>query len=377
MIGGGEGSFIGAVHRMAAALDGHYTLVCGAFSSDPIKSISSGDALNLQKDRIYQTYEEMLYNESKFPPDIRMQIVSIVTPNDQHYKPIKLAIELGFHVICDKPMTLTLEEAIDLKKVVNGSDKIFALTHTYSGYPMVKQAKFMVQQKELGNIRKIVVEYPQGWLSYPIEKQGQKQAAWRTDPKKSGISGAMGDIGTHAAHLAEYISGLKITHVCADISTMVSGRVLDDDGNILLRFENEARGILYASQISAGEENNLRIRIYGEKGSLDWSQMEPNTLTVRWQEKPIELLRTGGIGLCNEANRHTRLPSGHPEGYIEAFANIYQNVAICIQSKINGISPDPIYVDFPTVEDGVRGMQFIYKVIESGQSQQKWISVPS
>lgn len=377
MIGGGEGSFIGAVHRMAAALDGHYTLVCGAFSSDPIKSLSSGDGLNLQKDRIYRTYEEMLNSESKLPPDIRMQIVSIVTPNNLHYKPIKLAMELGFHVICDKPMTLTLDEAIDLKQVVNGSDKIFALTHTYSGYPMVKQAKYMVRQKELGNIRKIVVEYPQGWLSYPIEKQGQKQAAWRTDPKKSGISGAMGDIGTHAAHLAEYISGIKITHVCADISTMVSGRALDDDGNILLRFENDARGILYASQISAGEENNLRIRIYGEKGSLDWSQMEPNTLTVRWQHRPIELFRTGGIGLCDEANRHTRLPSGHPEGYIEAFANIYRNVAMCIQSKINGISPDPIYMDFPTVEDGVRGMQFIYKVIESGQSQQKWISVPS
>jgi predicted dehydrogenase len=258
---------------------------------------------------------------------------------------------------------------------VNHSDRIFALTHNYTGYPMVKQAKQMVRSGDLGTIKKIVVEYPQGWLSTLLEASDQKQATWRTDPLRSGIAGAMGDIGTHAENLAEYITGLKISELCADISTLVDGRKLDDDGNVLLRFENGARGILYASQISTGEENNLRIRIYGEKGGLEWAQMEPNTLVVRWADRPVELLRTGGTGISKEAAAHTRIPAGHPEGYLEAFANIYRNVAKCIQAQISGVQVDPMYKDFPDIADGVRGMEFIYKVIESGKSEQKWIKL--
>ncbi|MBK9254026.1 MAG: Gfo/Idh/MocA family oxidoreductase [Saprospiraceae bacterium] len=373
MIGGGEGAFIGGVHRIAAALDGHIELVCGAFSSDPEKSKKSGEALYLNPDRVYPSYVDMISKEKMLPAEERMDLVSIVTPNHVHFEPAKLALENGFHVICDKPMTYNLQEAYELQKIVHNSGNIFALTHTYTGYPMVKQARQMIKNGLLGAIRKVVVEYPQGWLSNLLEATDSKQASWRTDPSRSGIAGAMGDIGTHAENLAEYITGLKISSLCADISTIVDGRKLDDDGNVLLRFDNGARGILYASQISAGEENNLRIRVYGESGSIDWSQMEPNTLTVRWLDKPIEILRTGSMGLYPEANAHSRVPAGHPEGYLEAFANIYRNVAFCIQAKIQGVEPDPVFKDFPTVDDGLRGMEFIYKVIESGKSDQKWL----
>ncbi len=373
MVGGGIGAFIGAVHRMAAALDGEIELVCGAFSSDPQKSQASGAELALAPERVYPSFEAMIASEKKLPPEKRMQFVSIVTPNHVHFAPAKLALENGFHVVCDKPLAFNLDEALELEKLVNQTGLLFALTHNYTGYPMVKQARQMIRHGELGSIRKIVVEYPQGWLSTPVEASGQKQAAWRTDPQRSGIAGAIGDIGTHAENLAEYITGLRITEMCADISTFVPGRLLDDDGNILLRFESGAKGILHASQISAGEENNLNIRVYGEKGGLEWRQMEPNTLMVKWLDKPTQVYRTGVGNLYPETQAHTRIPAGHPEGYLEAFANIYRNFARCVRAREQGQVPDPLFSDFPTVQDGVRGMLFIDRVIESGKSHQKWL----
>lgn len=373
MVGGGIGAFIGGVHRMAAALDGEIELVCGAFSSDPEKSKSSGAALGLPPERCYGTFREMIGREKRLRPDKRMQIVSIVTPNHVHFPPAKMALENGFHVICDKPLAFNLKEAVVLEKLVEKTGLLFALTHNYTGYPMVKQARQMIRHGELGKIRKIVVEYPQGWLSTDIESSGQKQASWRTDPKRSGIAGAMGDIGTHAENLAEYVTGLKITELCADISIFVPGRQLDDDGNVLLHFEKGAKGILHASQICAGEENNLNIRVYGEKGGLEWRQMEPNTLVVKWLDKPTQYYRTGVGELYSEARAHTRIPAGHPEGYLEAFANIYRNFALCVSARLEGKNPDPLYTDFPTVHDGVRGMRFIERVIASGKSKQKWV----
>jgi len=351
MVGGGRDAFIGGVHRIAANIDGQIELVCGAFSSNPEKSKLSGQDFYLD------------------------HFVSIVTPNHVHYGPAKMALENGFHVICDKPLSFDLEEAKDLVDTVNRTGQLFALTHNYTGYPMVKQARAMVKNDDLGIIRKVVVEYPQGWLSDLIESTDQKQAAWRTDPKRSGIAGAMGDIGTHAENLAEYITGLEISEICADISTIVEGRLLDDDGNVLLRFNNGARGILHASQISKGEENSLNIRVYGTKAGIEWHQMEPNTLIVKHGDKPTEVYRTGVGELYPESAAHTRVPAGHPEGYLEAFANIYRNFAKCVQARIDGVTVDPVYDDFPTVEDGLRGMQFIYKVIESGKSDQKWVKM--
>lgn len=375
MIGGGRGAFIGGVHRMAAALDGKIELVCGAFSSDPERSKLSGQDLFLPEDRVYGSYEEMILKEKELPLGERMDFVSIVTPNHVHFGPTAMALKNGFHVVCDKPLSYDMDEALELQKIVKESGLIFALTHNYTGYPMVKQAKDMFKAGEFGKIRKVVVEYPQGWLSTLVEATDNKQAAWRTDPKRSGIAGAMGDIGTHAENLAEYITGLEITELCADISILVDGRLLDDDGNVLLRFENGARGVLYASQISAGEENDLTIRVYGEKGGIEWHQMEPNTLIVKWNDKPVQLYRTGGVGISASSAAHTRIPAGHPEGYLEAFANIYRNVALNIDAFIEGTELEEVYKDFPTVEDGVRGMNFIYKVIESGKSDQKWIKM--
>ena len=373
MVGGGRGAFIGAVHRMAAALDGEIELVCGAFSSDPEKSRLSGEDFCLPPDRVYGSYHEMIQKEKKLPAGERMDFVSIVTPNHVHYGPARMALENGFHVICDKPLCFNMKEALQLQTLVNHTGLIFALTHNYTGYPMVKQARMMVRNGDIGEIRKIVVEYPQGWLSTRLEDSGQKQASWRTDPKRSGIAGAMGDIGTHAENLAEYISGLKIKELCADITTFVEGRLLDDDGNVLLRFDNGAKGILHASQISAGEENNLNIRIYGTKAGLQWFQMEPNSLYVKWLDRPMEVLRTGVGNLYPASSAHTRIPAGHPEGYLEAFANIYRNFAFCVRAKLEGNEAPEVYQDFPTVHDGVRGMQFIEKVIASGKSKKKWI----
>jgi len=373
MVGGGIGAFIGNVHRMAAALDGEIELVCGAFSSNAEKSKASGMELGLPAERVYPDYETMMLAEQQLPEQLRMQVVSIVTPNHVHFGPAKMALEQGFHVICDKPVAFNLEEALELQQIVEKSGLLFALTHNYTGYPMVKQARQMIRHGALGNIRKVVVEYPQGWLSTHVEASGQKQAAWRTDPSKSGIAGAMGDIGTHAENLAEYITGLQITELCADISIFVPGRQLDDDGNILLRFDNGAKGILFASQIAAGEENNLNIRVYGEKGGLEWHQMEPNTLLVKWLDQPTQVYRTGVGTLYPETLAHFRIPAGHPEGYLEAFANIYRNFALCVRARMEGTTPDPLHTDFPSIQDGVRGMRFIEKVIESGKSDQKWL----
>ncbi len=373
MVGGGMGAFIGGVHRMAAALDGEIELVCGAFSSDPEKSKASGAQLSLPPDRCYGTFKEMIQREKRLRADKRMQFVSIVTPNHVHFAPAKMALENGFHVICDKPLAFNMKEALALEKVVEKTGLVFALTHNYTGYPMVKQARQMIKHGELGKIRKVVVEYPQGWLSTKVEDTGSKQAGWRTDPQRSGIAGAIGDIGTHAENLAEYVTGLKITEMCADISIFVPGRQLDDDGNVLLHFDNGAKGILHASQISAGEENNLNIRVYGEKGGLEWRQMEPNTLVVKWLDKQTQIFRTGVGPLYPESLAHTRIPAGHPEGYLEAFANIYRNFAHCVRAYNEGKKPDPLYTDFPTVHDGVRGMRFIEKVIASGKSKSKWV----
>jgi predicted dehydrogenase len=374
MVGGGRDAFIGAVHRMAANLDGQIELVCGAFSSDAEKSRLSGQDFFLAKERVYANFEEMIKCEAKLPAEVRMDFVSIVTPNHVHYAPAKMALEYGFHVVCDKPLALNTSEATDLQAIVKKTGLIFALTHTYAGYPMVKQAKAMIVHGELGKVRKVVVEYPQGWLSTKLEDSNQKQAAWRNDPARSGMGGCVGDIGTHAEHLAEYVTGLKIKAICADVSSIVEGRILDDDCNILLRFDNDARGILSASQIAAGEENNLRIRVYGEKGGLEWSQMEPNTLIHRDLTDSMRILRTGVGALYPITQAHTRIPAGHPEGYIEAFANIYRNVAKCIQARLENKTPEAHFLDFPTIEEGVRGMKFIECVVNSGKSNEKWLS---
>jgi len=373
MVGGGRGAFIGAVHRMAAALDGQIELVCGAFSSSPEKSKASGEDLFLPADRVYGSYAKMIEKEKQLPAGERMDFVSIVTPNHVHFGPAKMALENGFHVVCDKPLSFNMEEALELEKLVEKTGLIFALTHNYTGYPMVKHAKAMIRRGDLGKIRKVVVEYPQGWLATRIEESGQKQADWRTDPSRSGIAGAMGDIGTHAENLAEYITGLRIKEVCADLTAFVEGRKLDDDGNVLLRFENGAKGVLHASQISVGEENSLNIRVYGEKGGLEWHQMEPNTLVAKWLDQPTQLLRTGVGDLAPESAAHTRIPAGHPEGYLEAFASIYRDFAFCVQARLAGKAPDPLYNDFPTVSDGVRGMRFIERVVASSNSTQKWL----
>ncbi len=372
MVGGGQGAFIGAVHRMAAALDGEIELTCGAFSSNPEKSKASGEELFLPPERVYGSYQEMIEQEQKLPEGERMDFVSIVTPNHVHVPPSIMALEHGFPVICDKPLAFSLEEAKKLEKVVNETGLLFGLTHNYTGYPMVKQAREMVRSGKLGKIRKVVVEYPQGWLSTLIEASGQKQASWRTDPTKSGAAGSVGDIGTHAENLAEYITGLKITELCADLSIFVEGRKLDDDANVLLHFDNGAKGILHCSQISVGEENNLNIRIYGEYAALEWHQMEPNSLKVKTNDS-LRILRTGVGDLSESSQAHSRVPAGHPEGYLEAFANIYRNFARTLRSILNGEDPDPLYHDFPGIEDGVRGMAFIETVVEAGHSDQKWV----
>lgn len=372
MVGGGKDAFIGSIHRLAANMDGLIEVVAGALSINPEVAKESGKMLFLPEDRTYTSYEEMLAKESELPADKRIDFVTIVTPNFAHFAPAIAALEKGFHVVIEKPITFTLDEARQLKKKVEETGLLLCLTHTYSGYPMVRQARAMVREGVLGKIRKIYVEYPQGWLSKMSEKEGNAQAAWRTDPKRSGKAGAMGDIGTHAAHLAEFISGLKITHLCADLNIMVPGRALDDDGNVLLKFDNGAAGVLMASQVAAGEENALRIRIYGELGGLEWAQQEPNTLLVKWLDKPTQILRAGSNGfLHKEALFNTRTPAGHPEGYLEAFANLYRNFALALSARLDG-SKAPEVVDFPSVNDGIRGMAFIDNVVKSGQSKEKW-----
>ena len=369
-VGGSLDAFIGAVHRRAAIFDHEIELVAGCFSSSPEKSKATGESLYLDADRVYDSFEQMIRQEKERPDGDRIDFVSICTPNHLHFAPAKMALENGFHVICDKPMTLNLQEAKDLAAVVQETGLVFGLTHNYTGYPMVKQARDMVRNGILGPIRKIVVEYPQGWLSKAEENNDYKQAIWRTDPAKSGAAGAMGDIGTHAENLAEYVTGLKISELCADLTAFVPGRQLDDDGNVLLRFEDGAKGILQVSQVANGEENPLKIFVYGVLGGLEWHQMDPNTLYYKTQEGQ-RLIRTNVGEMSASARAHIRLPAGHPEGFFEAFANIYRNFAYAVRAHMNGQPADSLY-DFPGVQDGVRGLAFIDTVIASDKSEMKW-----
>lgn len=374
MVGGGRGAFIGAVHRIAAAMDQQIELVCGAFSSDPEKSRASGADLFLPPDRCYGSFEEMIRSEKARPAGDRMDFIAIVTPNHVHFPPAKLALENGFHVLSDKPATYDLAEAKALQALVKKSGLLYGLTHNYTGYPLVKQAREMVAAGRLGKLRKVVVEYPQGWLATRLEASGQKQASWRTDPKRSGAAGCIGDIGTHAENLAEYVTGLQISELAADLTAFVKGRKLDDDGNVLLRFKGGAKGVLHSSQISVGEENNLNLRVYGELGGLEWHQKEPNTLLVKWLDQPMQVYRTGMGYLGDAARAATRTPPAHPEGYLEAFANIYRNFAGAIRARLEGrkLAKDDPANDYPKIEDGVRGMAFIEAVVKSSKNNAAW-----
>ena len=375
MIGGGRGAFIGAVHRLAAIMDGKAELVAGAFSSDPVRSQASGADLLLDPARVYGSYAEMVRAEAPMPADAHLDFVVIVTPNHQHFPPAKLCLEAGFNVILDKPVTFNLREALRLRNLVRKSKKIFVLTHNYTGNVMVKQARHLVRSGKLGVIRKIVVEYPQGWLSTRLERTGQKQAGWRTDPKRSGAAGCIGDVGTHAENLARYITGLGIESLCADLTSFVPGRQLDDDANVLLRFKGGAKGVLQASQICIGDENDLNIRVYGAKASLEWRQEHPNELIVKYPDQPRRIYRRGNPYLCAEAQLFTRVPGGHPEGYLEAFGNIYREAFRSIAAEVQG-RPLPKEPDFPTIDDGVTGMAFIETVVKSSRLGAKWVKFP-
>ena len=374
MVGGGQGSFIGAVHRIAANLDGQIELVCGCFSSRPENSLAPGQSLFLPDNRIYASYQEMIEKEAALPEGERMDFVSIVTPNHVHFGPAMMALEHGFHVVLDKPMTYTLDEAKQLRDKVKETGKLFMLTHTYTAYPMVKEARERVRRGDLGKIRRIYVEYPQGWL-YNDCADVNKQAAWRVDPNRSGKAGCMGDIGTHAFNLAEYITGLKAVELCGELNTFVPDRLLDDDGAALIRYEGGAKGVLTASQIAVGVENGLNIRVYGEKGGLEWRQEEPNTMVMRWPDRPAEIVRTSNGYMSGIAAHNSRTPGGHPEGYIEAFANLYRNFALALQSILAGEEPALETLDFPSAEDGVRGMRFIETIVATGSTENKWIKI--
>ncbi len=376
MVGGGRDAFIGAVHRAAAAMDGQIDLVCGAFSSTPEKSRLSGRDLYLPDDRAYGTYQEMFASEAALPEDQRMDFVAIVTPNNTHFEIAQAALTVGFHVMSDKPATFDLAEARALKVLLEETGLVYGLTHNYTGYPLVKEARKMVRDGDLGEVRKVIVEYSQGWLSTPLELDDNKQADWRTDPSRSGACGCMGDIGTHAENLLEYITGLRIAEISADLTTFVPGRRLEDDGNVLLRLDNGGRGILYASQISVGEENELNIRVYGEKGAVSWRQQDPNQLTLKWLDKPEETIRAGANqSLAPVSIYNSRTPGGHPEGFLEAFANVYRNFAGTLQARLEGREPTPEELDFPDINDGIRGMAFIETLIESTNSQDKWTRI--
>ncbi len=379
MVGGGPGAFIGGVHRKAARMDGQIELVAGAFDINPEKSKQMGEEQHIDPARAYSTYTEMIEKELALPADQRIDFVSITTPNNWHFPIAKAFLEAGFHVICEKPMTINVQEAQELKQIVDKTGKVFALCHVYTGYPIVKCARDIVRQGDLGKILKVIVQYSQGWLARPIEKDGQQQAAWRTDPKQSGAAGCMGDIGTHAENMAEYVTGLKVTEICADLTAFVPGRALDDDGNCLIRLENGAKGVLFASQISIGEENGLAFWVYGENGAIEWHQEDPNFLKVKLLGKPLETWSRGNDYVNAKspaAARATRVPAGHPEGFLEAFGNIFMNAADTIRANIAGVEPDPLALDFPTVEDGVRGMQFIETVVESSKQGATWLPMP-
>ncbi len=375
LIGGGPGAFIGEVHRKASRLDGEIELVAGAFDIDPNKSREMGKNLALDPKRVYSDYKEMIKAEAALPLGDRVDFVAVTTPNNWHFPIARDFIQAGFHVMCEKPMTLTSDEAKELQKLVKSKKVVFGLMHNYTGYPMAKLARDMVKKGDLGKIRKVVVQYPQGWLATALEKTGQMQASWRTDPKQTGIGGCVGDIGTHAANLAEYISGLKITHICAELTTFVSGRPVDDDCNCLLKFDNGAKGVLHASQIAIGEENNLAIWVHGEKASLEWHQEHPNYLYTRGMDEPEKVWKRGNgyVGAYSAAaGRGTRIPSGHPEAFLEAFANNYMNFAETVKCAIAGEKPGELALDFPSVDAGVRGMLFIETVVASSKSDQKW-----
>ena len=372
MVGGGEGAFIGAVHRMAAALDGEIELVCGAFSADADRSTRSGAALHLPAERVYGDYQAMMVAEAALPAEQRMQFVAIVTPNHLHFPVAEAALRAGFHVMSDKPATFNLAEALQLRELVQETGLLYGLTHTYTGYPLVKEARERIQSGELGRIRRVVVEYPQGWLADRQEDEDNKQAAWRLDPARAGVSSCMGDIGVHAANLAEYVTGQKIIELCADLSAFVEGRELDDDGSILLRFDGGAKGILFASQLCVGEENALNIRVYGDKGGLEWHQQEPNTLWLKWADRPAEMLRTGAGYLGPLAAANTRTPGGHPEGYLEAFANLYMAFAGLVRAREKGVAPDERAADCPGIEEAVRGMTLIELAVAASASDTKW-----
>ena len=375
MVGGGPGAFIGEVHRKAARMDGKIEIVAGAFDIDPAKSKQMGEELNLDPSRVYSDFKKMIANETSLPVDERIDLVAVTTPNNWHFPIAKASLEAGFNVMCEKPMTMTVTEAVELEKTVKATGKVFGLMHCYTGYPMVKLAKDLVKQGEIGKVRKVVVQYAQGWLATALEKDGQMQASWRTDPKQSGAAGCVGDIGTHAANLAEYITGSKITDICADLTSFVDGRLLDDDGNCLLKMENGIKGVLHCSQISVSEENGLAIWVYGSEGGVEWHQEHPNQLLVKSIGKATEIWSRGNEYVNNKseaAARNTRVPAGHPEGYLESFANHYANFADTILAKEAGETPDAVMLDFPDVADGVDGMNFIEKVVESAHSDQKW-----
>ncbi len=373
MIGGGKDAFIGAVHRLAMNMDGQVELVAGALSVNPEVALDSGKSLFLEESRIYTDYKVMLATEAAMPADKKIDFVTIVTPNFVHFDPAMMALDKGFNVVIEKPITFTLEQAKQIKEKLDATGLTLLLCHTYTGYPMVKQAKQLLKNGTLGKIRKVYVEYPQGWLSTLLESTGQAQASWRTDPKKSGKAGCMGDIGTHAFNMAEYVTGLQVTQICSNLNIVVEGRMLDDDGAAFLKFNNGATGALMATQIAAGEENNIKIRVYCEKGGLEWKQEEANTLLVKWLDKPTEIYRTGGGYNSSFAAHNTRIPAGHPEGYLEAFANLYRNFALSLMAKIDGTKPKDEWLDFPGVEEGIRGMAFVENVVASSESEQKWL----
>jgi predicted dehydrogenase len=377
MVGGGRGAFIGGVHRRAAALDGEIELVAGAFSSDPKKSALSGKDFYLKPSRVYGSYQEMAQKESELPENERIDFVTVVVQNYLHFEVAKTFLEAGINVICDKPVTLDLEQAKELRKIINKSKKVFALTHNYTGYPMVKLARQMIRKGELGKLIKVVCEYPQGYAITALTGEDKAIANWRADPKIAGISNCMGDIGTHAENLVHYITGLEIDRLCADLSVNIPGRTLDDDGNVLVRFKGGTRGIIYASQVSNGDENDLNIRVYGTKKSLEWHQEEPNDLIVKDARSPRQIYRRGNDYVTGAAADNTRIPFGHPEGFIEAFANVYNAAAVAIRDERAGKFPRKSGYDYPDIRDGIIGMAFIETVVKSSKSKEKWVKFPA
>lgn len=374
MVGGGQGAFIGAVHRTAARMDGEYELVAGAFSSDPERARSSGEQLGVAPERSYGSWEEMAGQESRLPADERIEVVAIVTPNFLHYPVARAFLEKGFSVICDKPLTVSLKEALDLERLVYETGTLFAVTYNYTGYPLIREARELIRAGRLGTIRKVLVEYTQGWLATAVEEEGNKQAAWRTDPARSGPAGALGDIGTHAENLITTVTGLDISHVSADVTTFVPGRQLDDDVSILLRFAGGARGVLTASQVCFGEENALTLRVYGDRGGLRWAQERPEELVLFEGEGARRILKRGNAYLSEAARAGDRVPPGHPEGFLEGFANVYSAVAQGLRARRAGEPPaaDP---GFPGIEAGVRGVRFVEKVLENARSEERWTAL--